>query len=96
MLINQALSEVLQLVACQLFPLHAVVFACFRLLRKTESWHDRDRSGTETRTDSEDESSEGTTGVEEPTEEEEEEEVEEDEDGGDEVDVDENVEEEAN
>jgi hypothetical protein len=39
MLIKQALSEVLQLVACQLFPLHAVVFACFRLLRKTESWH---------------------------------------------------------
>jgi hypothetical protein len=39
MLIKQALSEALQLVASQLFPLHAVVLACFRLLRKIEkSW----------------------------------------------------------
>jgi hypothetical protein len=38
MLIKQALSEVLQLVASQLLALQAVVFACFRLLRKKESW----------------------------------------------------------
>jgi hypothetical protein len=43
MLIKQALSEVLQLVASQLFPLHAVVFACFRLLRKTEKLASRRR-----------------------------------------------------
>jgi hypothetical protein len=38
MLIKQALSEVLQLVASQLFPFSSIVFAGFRLLRKTESW----------------------------------------------------------
>jgi hypothetical protein len=36
MLIKQALSEVLQLVASQLRPSQFVVFACFRLLRKTK------------------------------------------------------------
>src|SRR5437868_6419592 len=34
MLINQALSEVLQLVACQLFPFSSVVFACFAPVTK--------------------------------------------------------------
>ncbi len=43
MLIKQVLSEVLQLVASQLFTLHAVVFACFRL--KQKSWHSEAREG---------------------------------------------------
>jgi hypothetical protein len=38
MLIKQALSEVLQLVASQLLTLQAVVLACLRLLRKTEKF----------------------------------------------------------
>jgi hypothetical protein len=36
MLIKQALSEVLQLVASQLLAFQAVVLTCLRLLRKTE------------------------------------------------------------
>jgi hypothetical protein len=45
MLIKQALSEVLQLVASQLLTLQAVAFACLRLLRKTEklAWRRRGR-----------------------------------------------------
>jgi hypothetical protein len=61
MLINQALSEVLQLVASQLCPSQFVFFECFRLLRKTERLvgngisiaaiilKNCDRSGTETK-----------------------------------------------
>jgi hypothetical protein len=39
MLIKQALSEVLQLVASQLLPSQFVFSECLRLFRKTESWH---------------------------------------------------------